>query len=309
MIESNSVNIPRILVIRGGAIGDFVLTLPVFSALRNRFPKAELEILGYPRIAKLALDSGLVKAVHALESPGLASFFAENAICSPEWKKFFAQFSIIISYLYDPDKIFESNVKSCGGQQFIAAQYRPDETKTIHASELFLKPLEVLTIFDGNPVAKLCIKRELPIENCLVLHPGSGSDSKNWPEKNWGELIHYLIANTQYQLVLVGGEAEIGKLQRLGKGLPNDRFEIIENIPLTSLVKRLVRCCGYIGHDSGVTHIASALGLPTLVLWGASCEAVWRPLGERVRILNQNNDLSKIMLDDVVRELNLFVMG
>ena len=69
---------PRILVIRGGAIGDFVLTLPVLAALRERFPKAELEILGYPRIAAMAVDAGLVRAVHALESPGLAMFFTRT---------------------------------------------------------------------------------------------------------------------------------------------------------------------------------------------------------------------------------------
>ena len=305
MIELSSVKAPRILIIRGGAIGDFILTLPVLSALKERFHKADLEILGYPRIASLALDGGLVKAVHPLESPELAMFFSDHALVDKKWREFFAGFSIIISYLYDPNKIFEANVKSCGVQQFIAAQYRPDETKMIHASELFLKPLEMLTIFDSDPVAKLSIEAGLPLVSCLALHPGSGSDSKNWSEKKWKELIGYLLHNTSLQLLLIGGEAEGGKLQRLAHGVPIDRLEIMQNIALSILAKRLVRCCGYIGHDTGVTHIASALGLPTLVLWGPSCEAVWRPLGERVRILNQNNQLSEITLNHIVRELNL----
>ena len=76
MIASTSVKAPRILVIRGGAIGDFILTLPVLAALRDRFPRADIEVLGYPRVASLALTGGLAKAVHAIESPGLASFFA-----------------------------------------------------------------------------------------------------------------------------------------------------------------------------------------------------------------------------------------
>ena len=135
---------PRILVIRGGAIGDFVLTLPVLAALRERFPKAELEILGYPRIAAMAVDAGLVRAVHALESPGLAMFFTPNGAFDLEWREFFARYAIVISYLFDPDGIFEENVKSCGVGQYIAAKYRPDETKAIHASEVFLKPLEQL---------------------------------------------------------------------------------------------------------------------------------------------------------------------
>ena len=308
MIELSSNKEPRILIIRGGAIGDFILTLPVLSALKLRFPKVDLEILGYPRIASLALDGGLVKAVHPIESPELAMFFSKHAFVAQEWKEFFAEFSIIISYLYDPDKIFEANVKSCGVQQFIAAQYRPDETKMIHASELFLKPLEMLTIFDGDPVARLSIGAELPLMKCLALHPGSGSDSKNLSEKKWKELIEYLLNNTSLQLLLIGGEAEGEKLQRLAQDLPIDRLEILQNIPLSILAKRLVRCRGYIGHDTGVTHIASALGLPTLVLWGPSCEAVWRPLGERVRILNSNNQLSKITLNDIVRELNALQM-
>ena len=79
MIELSSNKEPRILIIRGGAIGDFILTLPVLSALKLRFPKVALEILGYPRIASLALDGGLVKAVHPIESPELAMFFSKHA--------------------------------------------------------------------------------------------------------------------------------------------------------------------------------------------------------------------------------------
>ena len=137
MIEPTSVKAPRILVIRGGAIGDFILTLPVLAALRERFPGVEIEVLGYPRIASLALSGGLAKAVHAIESPGLAMFFARGGSFDLEWREFFGQFAIVISYLFDPDKIFETNVKSCGPCQFIAAQHRPDEAKPIHASDVF----------------------------------------------------------------------------------------------------------------------------------------------------------------------------
>ena len=49
---------PRILVLRGGAIGDFIVTLPVFRALRRRWPEAFIEIAGYPHIAELALAGG-----------------------------------------------------------------------------------------------------------------------------------------------------------------------------------------------------------------------------------------------------------
>ena len=304
MIESTSVKAPRILVIRGGAIGDFILTLPVLAALRDRFPRADIEVLGYPRVASLALTGGLAKAVHAIESPGLASFFARDGSFDLEWREFFGQFAIVISYLFDPDGIFETNVKSCGPRQFIAAQHRPDETKSIHASDVFLKPLEQLAIFDGDPVARLELPGLAKQENLLALHPGSGSEHKNWPEQNWRKLVVYLLDHSLLNLLLVGGEAEGAQLQRLAKDLLAERVQLAQHVPLSELAPRLAKCSGYIGHDSGVTHLASALGLPTLVLWAKSDEKIWRPLGEKVRVLNQHSDLAELTLETVVEGIN-----
>ena len=304
MIESTSVKAPRILVIRGGAIGDFILPLPVLAVLQDRFPRADIEVLGYPRVASLALTGGLAKAVHAIESPGLASFFARDGSFDLEWREFFGQFDIVISYLFDPDKFFESNVKACGPRQFIAAQHRPDEAKPIHASDVFLKPLEQLTIFDGDPVARLELPGPANRENWLALHPGSGSEDKNWPEQNWHELVAHMLDHSPMNLLLVGGEAEGAQLQRLAKGTLAERVQIAQHVPLHELAPRLAKCSGYVGHDSGVTHLASALGLPTLVLWGKSDEKIWRPLGEKVRVLNQHNDLAELTLETVVEGIN-----
>ena len=89
----------KILVIRGGAIGDFILTLPVFSALRNQFPEAHLEVLGYPHIAQLALAGGLVDRVQGIEARALAGFFARNGELSEDLRDYFSEFNIIVSYL------------------------------------------------------------------------------------------------------------------------------------------------------------------------------------------------------------------
>ena len=304
MIEHTSAESPRILVIRGGAIGDFILTLPVLAALRERFPTADIEVLGYPRIASLALLGGLARAVHALESPGLAAFFAKDGSFDPEWREFFGQFAIVISYLYDPDGLFETNVKSCGPRQFIAAQHRPDESQSIHASEVFLKPLERLTIFDADLVARLKLSCLLKRKNTLAMHPGSGSPDKNWPERNWCDLLIHLLDHSLLELLLVGGETEGDLVHNLAKSLPADRVQVAQHIPLHELAPRLANCIGYIGHDTGVTHLASALGLPTLVLWGPSNETVWRPLGEKVHVLNQHNALSELTLETVIEGIN-----
>src|SRR5687767_6182695 len=98
----------RILVIRGGAIGDFILTLPALAALRKEFPHTHLEVLGYPHITHLALAGGLVDRVQSIEARALAGFFARHGSLDPQLCEYFATFAVVISYLYDPDEIFRA---------------------------------------------------------------------------------------------------------------------------------------------------------------------------------------------------------
>jgi len=81
----------QILVIRGGAIGDFILTLPALAALRAQFPRAHLEVLGYPHIAQLALAGGLAERVQSIESRALAGFFARNGELAEDLTDYFSE--------------------------------------------------------------------------------------------------------------------------------------------------------------------------------------------------------------------------
>src|SRR4029434_8236343 len=98
----------RILVIRGGAIGDFILTLPALKALRDARPQAHMEILGYKHIAVLAENRFYAQAWHPIEYGLLARFFASNSELPAELGNYFASFDLVISYLYDPARIFEA---------------------------------------------------------------------------------------------------------------------------------------------------------------------------------------------------------
>ena len=119
-IESRySKGMNRILVIRGGAIGDFVLTLPTLNALREAYPHAHIEILGYKHIAVLAQNRFYTQAIRSIEYGALAGFFAKNSKLPAELANHFASFDLIISYLYDPDGIFEKNLRRCGVENLI----------------------------------------------------------------------------------------------------------------------------------------------------------------------------------------------
>lgn len=295
----------KILVIRGGAIGDFILTLPVFSALRLQFPDARLELLGYQHIARLALEGGLVDDVRAIDARPLAFFFARDAELDPELSKYFAGFAVVVSYLYDPDDIFKENIARVSRAQFIQGPHRPDETAGLHATQTFLKPLERLAIFDADPVPRLPV----PLLSAaggdpwLALHPGSGSEAKNWPEKKWAELVRQLLATTGAKLLLIGGEAEGNRLDRLAALAPPERVGLLRNLPLPDLAKELKRCAAFVGHDSGISHLAAAVGLSGVVLWADTREDVWRPPSARVNVVRDPAGISFLAVDKVLAEV------
>jgi len=294
---------PKILVIRGGAIGDFILTLPAIAALRRQFPQAHLEVLGYPHIVQLALAGRLVDRAQPIEARGLAGFFARGGELSPELVDYFSEFEIIISYLYDPDEIFQTNVGRCLHGQFIAAPHRPDETEKLHATKVYLKPLERLAIFHADPVPHLQLLASRITRPVLALHPGSGSENKNWPEEKWSEFLGQLVASSNLNLMLVGGEAEGQRLERLATALPPARIQLARSLPLAELAGRLESCVGFVGHDSGISHLAAALGLPCLILWADTIEEIWRPQGQRLVIVREVAGVRAISVERVLEEL------
>jgi heptosyltransferase-2 len=293
----------KILVIRGGAIGDFILTLPAITALRQQFPEAHLEVLGYPHIVQLALAGGIVDRVQSIEARALAGFFARHGELEPELADYFSGFDLIVSYLFDPDEIFKTNVARCSRAQFIVGPHRPGETEKLHATKVYLKPLERLAVFEADPVPRLTIHSQLSTLNQLALHPGSGSEKKNWPEARWAELLQRLIDETDFNLLLVGGEAEGERLQHLCGALPPSRIQMAQSVPLAELARLLQRCVAFIGHDSGISHLAAALGLPGIILWGDTVEEIWRPPHGHVRILKSDGGLRTISVEQVFQRL------
>ncbi|HEX7863025.1 MAG TPA: glycosyltransferase family 9 protein [Verrucomicrobiae bacterium] len=287
----------KILVVRGGAIGDFILTLPAISALRSTFPDTHLEVLGYPVVAELAKSAGLIDAFRSIEAGPLSRFFARNARLDDNWSEYFESFNLIISYLYDPDDIFKANVGRTTKAQFIQGQHRPDESQDLHATTVFLKPLENLAIFDPDPIPKLTLPNSTPLTpgQWLAVHPGSGSEKKNWPITRWTELLQWVQRETNWNILLVGGEAEGTRLNQLASLLAKDRFHHAERLPLAELAGLLSQCHLFTGHDSGITHLAAAVGGKAVVLWGPSRRTIWQPLHSNVRIIEAPaNDLEQL---------------
>ncbi len=297
----------RILVIRGGAIGDFVLTLPVLQALRSAFPGAGIDVLGYPHAAGLAQLAGLADGVRHLEAGSLAGFFARGGSLDPGWSGYFGRFGIILSYLYDPDGIFRENLGRCQREQgrrahFVQGPHRPPPGDERHATEILFEPLQQLAIHGPPPAPRIDAGAPSGGDPVLALHPGSGSPSKNWPQARWSLLIERLLSETGFSLLLAGGEAERAAIEGWEKRFGGTRLRSLVGAPLAGLAGELARCRSFLGHDSGITHLAAAVGLGGIALWAGTQEAVWRPCSPRFSILRHPRGLASLEVDAVLEE-------
>ena len=292
-------------MIRGGAIGDFILTLPAIKALRDAHPAAHLEILGYKHIAAIAEQRFYAQTVRSIEYGPLASFFSKNADLPAELRNYFASFDLIVSYLFDPDAVFESNLRRCGVKRFVTGPAKI--VAGPHATRQLATPIEQLDLRIRDFVPKLYPSDE--DRNCareflahldspiIAFHPGSGSAAKNWPVENWGRLGRELLDREDFRgsFLVVSGEADRLQTDYLESMWKTDRVRFAENRSLPELAAILQKTL-FLGHDSGVSHLAAAAGASCILLFGPTDAAVWAPLNQNARVL-QAKDLSRLDID------------
>jgi heptosyltransferase-2 len=259
--------------------------------VRDRFPDAHLEILGAKPIAALAEKRFYADAVRSLESGWLARFFAPNLGRPAELTDYFASFDLVLSFLYDPDKIFETNVRAAGRATFIAGPSKLYNSE--HAAFQLARPLQSLGLSLTDPAPRLFPNDEdrnavRHFRDCTVaLHPGSGSETKNWPIENWIKLGDVLLAKG-HRLLIVAGEADSARTQKLRAASKDKPVQFAEHLPLPHLAA-LLEDMSFIGHDSGISHIAAAVGARCLLLFGWTDPAIWAPQNENVTVLRAPN--------------------
>ena len=304
------------LVIRGGAIGDFILTLPALKALRDAYPNARIEILGYEHIAALAENRFYVQHIRSIESATLSRFSVKNAELPAELGKYFAQFDLIISYLYDPELIFENNLRRCGVRRVVRGPAKIDNRS--HAACQLAQPIAEFGLPISGFAAKLYPSSEdrhrakkfvtglaTPI---VALHPGSGSERKNWPLQNWIDLGNDFLENSAGSLLIVSGEADEDQTRQLESIWQHSRVRFAKCLPLPDLAAMLEKSV-FVGHDSGISHLAAAAGANCILLFGPTDPAVWAPLNENARVIRApGGDLQRLDIDLVRAELDQELM-
>jgi heptosyltransferase III len=308
----------RILLIRGGAIGDFILTLPALRALCEAYPNAHLEVLGYKQIAALADNRFYAQAVRSIEYAPLSSFFAKNSELPTELANYFNSFDLIVSHLYDPDLIFETNLRRCGVENLITGPGKLEQGE--HAAQQLARPLQELGIFVSDFAARVfpsAQDRDVAAEflrDCaeplVALHPGSGSETKNWPLVNWMTLGDHLLASEAFRgsIIVLSGEADEAHVAQVESIWRIERVRFAKNLPLPQLAAVLEHAT-FAGHDSGISHLAAAAGANCILLFGPTDPEIWAPRNENVRVIcAPNGDLRKLNVDVVRAALDQALM-
>jgi len=133
----------------------------------------------------------------------------------------------------------------------------------------------------------------------IVFHPGSGGKGKNHPPEFWRELIGKVTGRfpspSLFRSVVLLGPAEEPLLPFFTGQVGGEQAEILFAPELEQLLSILTQAPLYVGHDSGITHLAAKLGTPTIALFKNSSVQQWRPLGPRVRVVESEKNRKTLM--------------
>ncbi len=279
----------RILVLRGGALGDFIVTLPALALLRARWPAATIELAGNATAAALAVPRGLLNTVHSQHERCWSHLYGAEPL-PPGFAAWLAEFDLVVNYWPDPDGNLRRHFPCRPGQRFVSAEAMPQRSPAAAHYCAALAPLGL------EPPAMFFLLRAHALAGAattgpIFVHPGSGSPRKNWPSERWRELLQCLAGPVS----LVLGEAEAA----LWHNLKTPGVVRLVQAPLEELVTQFSRCRLFLGHDSGISHLAAACGAPCLLLFGPTDPARWAPPADHVRVMRHAADLASISVAEV----------
>jgi hypothetical protein len=249
----------RRLVIRPGGIGDVIASLPALELLAG--PSDEIWVPA--RMTKLIRFGPRARAISAT---GLDLLSITDPPC--QLLADLRSFDSIVSWYGANRPEFRDMVASLD-LPFTFFPALPGEGVTTHATDFYLGQARSVCpgVTDGIPrVPTLPAVRE----NFAVIHPFSGSPRKNWPLENYQSLAAQLQSHMPVRWCAGDEDPPLPHAVRI-----SDLFDLACWLAKASL---------YVGNDSGITHLAAAVGTPVLALFGPTDPKVWAPRGPNVHI-------------------------
>lgn len=293
----------KIVIIHAGALGDFIMALPAMTALRVAYPGVSLRLVSRAHGLALATMAGLIERGIPFERSGIHRLFARGLEIPEALGAELQSADGIVSWYGFDDEAYFSALTAYGARVIIQPGL-PPPGRSPHAADYLMEtvmpflppgvPLpDAVPCVAITPAQREAAQALLPSPGgtekpirWIALHPGSGSPKKCWPGERFADLARALEAKGR-QTVLIEGPADAPAFETFDARYGNGPAIRWRHAPLPGLAAALSLCERYVGNDSGITHLAAAVGVPTLALFGPTDPTVWGPRGRHVQIIHQ----------------------
>lgn len=277
----------RLVVFRPGALGDTILTVDAFAALRGRFPHASIELVGNAQAGAVLEAAGIVQTVTSFDSLEVTGLYLDPPRVPERW----ATATAAVLWLPRGNPIPDA-LRAAGVRQVLVAP-PPAPGAATHAADHLVATLAPLGITASPPIAELWPTRQQARNTAAaeprlaLVHPGSGAARKNWPPTRFAELIQQLAA-AGWSVSLLAGPADAASVSQVVDALDGMMPDVIEPPSVLDLAAQLARAALYVGNDSGVTHLSARIGVPTIAIFGPTDPRQWAPRGPVVAVVRGN---------------------
>jgi heptosyltransferase III len=284
--------ITNILIWHQGALGDLLLAGPALAAISRHYPEARITALGQPEPWGLYSGSLPLDELWDSSAAWWGSLFSDGAL-PPSMQARLVRFQLALVFSPRPQLALQARLRQAG---IPAVRWVPSfpETGVEAVADLQARHLLGLGLHYAPAPLRLEVGlradeelAELPGPGpWLAVAPGSGQPRKNWPLASYYEVSRALGWEYGLGVVWLAGPAEENLLPYLEALAKAQGQTLLANRPLERVARILSRCRLYLGNDSGLTHLAAAVGEPeVLALFGPTDPRVWAPLGPHVRTL------------------------
>jgi heptosyltransferase III len=272
--------VKKVTIVHQAAFGDTVLLIPLIRSLRQRFAAqggAAITVVTHANLGQMLTMTGLADGYASADAKVHSLWFAGGTDAKPtEW----SNCDVLISAVSGGNDAWAAHARGLStAETLLFFDPRPPADYCGHVTRWHREQLAELGLFEPA----LPLPRRNP-EGAIVIHPGSGGELKCWPRENFLQLARDLRRNGIVPTMVLGEAEEERWGQKVIDELQSE-FPWYRRMGFYELAEKLLQARLYLGNDSGVSHLAAAMGVPVIALFGPSNDVQWRPIGPSVRVL------------------------
>ncbi|MGQ9920782.1 MAG: glycosyltransferase family 9 protein [Desulfobacca sp.] len=286
----------QLLIWHQGALGDVLLAGPALQALARHYPQAQFTLVGEVERLSLFQDILPVAAVWSSQRAFWLDLFLPSGPVAPSLKTLLAPFDLAVVFAPEEDRVFQERLQRAGLPHVVWLPSFPrQECRPVHALQqerlqmLGVRQQETSWRLALPPTAVAAARQQLAVQSqgrsrWLALAPGSGHPLKNWPLASYLELARHLEEHWQAEVWWLLGPAERGFRELISAQVAASAGQhLLTDLPPATLAAYLINFQIYVGNDSGLSHLAVAVGVPQVaVIFGPSEPRIWAPPGATV---------------------------